>query len=91
MQNLVLDCKIMFVTSLIMLVGTEADVIVVEMEFTAPQQFSGHMECSGYPNLTVPGQAFLRQFTNAIVHILTGNIINRYLKSNDYFNRKYSW
>ena len=42
-----LDCKIMFVTSLIMLVGTEADVIVVEMGFTAPQQFSGHMECSG--------------------------------------------
>ena len=47
MQNLVLDCKIMFVASLIMLVGTEADVIVVEMGFTAPQQFSGHMECSG--------------------------------------------
>ena len=47
MQNLVLDCKIMFVTSLIMLVGTEADVIVVEMGFTVPQQFSGHMECSG--------------------------------------------
>ena len=33
----------------------------------------------GYPNLTVPGQAFLRQFTSAVVHILTGNIINRYL------------
>ena len=47
MQNLVLDCKIMFVTSLIMLVGTETDVIVVEMGFTAPQQFSDHMECSG--------------------------------------------
>ena len=37
MENLVLDCKVMFVTSLIMLVGTEADVIVVEKEFTAPQ------------------------------------------------------
>ena len=48
MQNLVLDCKIMFVTSLIMLVGTEADVIVVELGFTAPQHFSGHMECSTY-------------------------------------------
>ena len=48
MQNLVLDCKIKFVTSLIMLVGTEADVIVVELGFTAPQQFSGHMECSGF-------------------------------------------
>ena len=47
MQNLVLDCKIMFVTSLIMLVGPEADVIVVEMGFTSPQQFSGNMECSG--------------------------------------------
>ena len=44
MQSLVLDCKIMFVTSLIMLVGTEAD---VEMGITASQQFSGHMECSG--------------------------------------------
>ena len=29
MQNLVLDCKIMFVTSLIMLVVTKADVTVV--------------------------------------------------------------
>ena len=38
----------------------------------------------GYPYLTVPGQAFLRQFTNAIVHILTGNIIKRYLKSNSH-------
>ena len=47
MHNLVLDCKIMFVTSLIMLVGTEADVIVVELGFNAPQQFSGHMECCG--------------------------------------------
>ena len=47
MQNLVLDCKIMFVTSLIMLLGTEADVIVVELGFTAAQHFSGHMECSG--------------------------------------------
>ena len=47
MQNLVLDCKIMFVTSLIMLVGTETDVIVVELGFTAPHQFSGHMDCSG--------------------------------------------
>ena len=46
MQNLVLDCKIMFVTSLIMLVGTGTDVIVVELGFTAPQQFSDHMECS---------------------------------------------
>ena len=44
MQNLVLDCKIMCVTSLIMLVGTEADVTIVELGFTAPQQFSGHME-----------------------------------------------
>ena len=32
----------MFVTSLIMLVGTEADVIVVELGFTAPQHFSRH-------------------------------------------------
>ena len=79
MQNLVLDCKIMFVTSSIMLVGTEADVIAIELGFTAPQQFSGHMDAVGYPNLTVPGQVFLRQFTSAIVHILTGNIINRYL------------
>ena len=47
MQNLVLDCKIMFVTSLIMLLGTEADVIVVELGFTSAQHFSGHMECSG--------------------------------------------
>ena len=47
MQNLVLDCKKMFVISLIMLVGTEADVTVVELGFTAPQQFLGHMECSG--------------------------------------------
>ena len=47
MQNLLLDCKIMFVKSLIMLVGTEADVTVVELGFTAPQQFSVHMECSG--------------------------------------------
>ena len=30
-----------------MLVGTEADVTVVELGFTAPQHFSGHMECSG--------------------------------------------
>ena len=27
--------------------GTEADVPVVELGFTAPQQFSGHMECCG--------------------------------------------
>ena len=46
MQNLVLDCKKMFVTSLIMVVGTETDVIVVELGFTVPQQFSGHMDCS---------------------------------------------
>ena len=46
MQNLVLNCKIMFVTSLIKLVVTEADVIVVELGFTAPQHFLGHMECS---------------------------------------------
>ena len=39
--------KIMFATSLIMLMGTEADVIVVELGFTFPQHFSGHMECSG--------------------------------------------
>ena len=45
-QALVLDCKIMFVASLIMLVGSEADVTVVEWGFTAPQQFSGHMACS---------------------------------------------
>ena len=79
MQKLVLDCKIMFVTSLIMLVGTAADVIVVELRFTAPQHFSGHMERSGLsyvPNLTVPRQVFMRQFTSAIVHILTGNIIH---------------
>ena len=36
----------MFVTLLIMLLGTEADVTVVELGFTAPQQFSGHMEGS---------------------------------------------
>ena len=36
MQNLVLDCKIMFVTSLIMLVGTEADVIAAELVFYFP-------------------------------------------------------
>ena len=47
MQNLVLDYKIMFVTSLIMLVGTEANVTVVELGFTDPQHFSGHMEFSG--------------------------------------------
>ena len=47
MQKLVLDCKIMFVTALLMLVGTAADVIVVELRFTDPQHFSGHMECSG--------------------------------------------
>ena len=46
-QKLVLDCKIMFVTSLIMLVDTAADVIAVELGFAAPQHFSGHMECSG--------------------------------------------
>ena len=71
MQNLVLDCKIMFVTSSIMLVGTEADVIIVELGFSAPQHLSGHRSAVGYPNLTVPGQAYLRQFTNPIVHILT--------------------
>ena len=49
MQNLVLVCKIMFVTPLIMLVGTEADVTVVELGFTAPQHFSCHMECSWLP------------------------------------------
>ena len=47
MQKLVLACKIMFVTSLIMLVGTAADVIVVELGLTSPQHFSGHMECRG--------------------------------------------
>ena len=47
MQNLVLDCNIMFVTSLIMLVGSEADVIVVEIGFTVPRHFSGYMEGSG--------------------------------------------
>ena len=36
MQYLVLDCKIMFVTSLIMLVGTEADVIFVELGIYCP-------------------------------------------------------
>ena len=36
----------MFVTLLIMLLGTEADVTVVELGFTVPQQFSGHMEGS---------------------------------------------
>ena len=46
-MHLVLDFKIMFVTLLIMLVGTEADMIVAELGFTAPQHFSGHMECSG--------------------------------------------
>ena len=30
-----------------MLVGTETDVIVVELGLTAPQQFLGHMKCSG--------------------------------------------
>ena len=78
MQNLVLDCKIMFVTSLIMLVGTEADVIVFEILHLSNSQVI--WSAVGYPNLTVPGQAFLRQFTNAIiVHILTGNIIKRSL------------
>ena len=37
---------VIFFTALIMLVGTEADVIGVELGFTAPQHFSGHMECS---------------------------------------------
>ena len=46
MQKLVFDCK-MFVTSLIMLVGTADNVIVAELGFTAAQHFSGHMECSG--------------------------------------------
>ena len=52
MQNLVLDCRIMFVTFFIAYnsyaggLHTEADVIAVEMGFTAPQQFLGHMECS---------------------------------------------
>ena len=32
--------------TLIMLVGTEAEVIGVELGCTAPQHFSGHMECS---------------------------------------------
>ena len=46
MQNLVLDCKIMFVIFFIAYIGTEADVIGVELGFTAPQHFSGHMEWS---------------------------------------------
>ena len=46
MQKLVLDCKIMFVTSLIMLVGTAVDVIVVELGFTSTQHYTCHMECS---------------------------------------------
>ena len=77
-----------------MLVGTGADVIVVELGFTALQHFSGHMGAVTYPNLTVSGQAFLRQFTSTIVLILTGKIICRHLNSTVfypemiYFSRK---
>ena len=58
-----------------MLVGTEADVIVVELGFTVPQHFLGQEECS---LLSVSGQTFLGQFASAIVLIRTGNIRCRY-------------
>ena len=63
-----------------MLVGTETTVIVVELGFTASQQYRVIVSAVGYPNLTIPGQAFMRQFTNAIVIILTGNIIYTWKK-----------
>ena len=78
MQNLVLGCKIMFVTSLIMLLGTETDVIV-NWDLLPLSNSQVIWSAVGYPKLTVPGQAFMRQFTNAIVHTLTGNILCRYL------------
>ena len=65
--------------TLIMLVGTEADVIFIELGFTASQHFSCHMD--SYPNLTVSGQAFLGQFTSTIVFILTRKITCRHLNS----------
>ena len=50
MQNLLLDCKTIFITfsllTLTMLIGAEAIRIVVKLGFTALQHNLSHMECS---------------------------------------------